>query len=183
MGEKKSDVFDLDALLGAASPAREPVTIYTRNGLRAEIVRLERERKDAAAGPVSASWADPSGTPDVAGIDAKLTQLRADLRSSAVEFVVQALDPDELDRIEREHRIPAGADEDTRARVNRERFVAQIAAQIVEPRRFTVEEVGKLRKAIGEGEFDKVARAALDARSGTSVNAPFSRDTSGLDLT
>ena len=75
------------------------------------------------------------------------------------------------------------ADDDVRMRVNRERFVAQIAAQIVEPRKFTSEEVVNLRRAVGEGEFDKLAKAALDARQGTSVNAPFSRDTFGTDLT
>ena len=186
MATNDTKTFDLDALLGNATPAREPVTLYANNGLRAQIVRLERQRREAldAGNAAGGSWADPTGgAGDVTVIDAKLARLRADLAKSAVEFVVQALDPDELDRIEREHKIPAGADEDTRMRVNRERFVAQIAAQIVEPRRFTVEEVVKLRRAVGEGEFDKLAKAALDARQGTSVNAPFSRDTFGTDLT
>lgn len=186
MPTNDTKTFDLDALLGNATPALEPVTLYANNALRAQIVRLERKRRDAAeAGKQGGgSWADPTGgAGDVTAIDKELGKLRAELAKSAIEFVVQALDPDELDRIEREHKIPAGADDDVRMRVNRERFVAQIAAQIVEPRKFTVEEVVKLRRAVGEGEFDKLAKAALDARQGTSVNAPFSRDTFGTDLT
>ena len=54
-----------------------------------------------------------------------------------------------------------------------------MAVQIVGPQKFTVEQLVKLRKAVGEPEFAKLWDACLVVNGEVSASTPFWRGNSG----
>lgn len=174
--------FDFAAWIGAASRPERVVTLFAANNVQAEISRLEREYDDLLAGEGSGSWGDPGAavdSPAAKRIEKELDQARKRLAASGQEFRVRALDSDDQDAINRAHVIPKDASDEERNRIINDRFMAQLAIQVVEPRTFTVEELTQLRKAIGEPEFLKLFEAAMETMSENSASSPFWRGSFG----
>lgn len=176
--------FDFDAWLGTGSkPARE-VTLYADNALQADIERLERDRAVLVEQHKTTSGAGSWGAPDdavpgVDRVDADLAAARKRLEASGVVFRVQALDADVDDEIRRAHPFPKDADDDTRSDIMQQRLLSQMAVQIIGPRKMTVADLQKMRKAIGEPEFTKLFQACQATISDVSASSPFWRANSG----
>lgn len=172
--------FDLDAILGAAEVPTSSVKIYTRGPLLVELdqlleARREEQRAQREQAP-SPSWGDPDvpvtvSTPD---LDAKIEKARAELNKSAIQFVVRSLDSDDGDQILRRYPDKRNASPDEKRANDQAQILAQIAAQIVEPRTFTTDELARLRKAIGEPEFSRLWKTCLDVNQEVNVDSPFS---------
>ena len=177
--------FDFDAWLGTGTkPARE-VTLYADNAVQADIERLERERvllveqHKTTSGAGSWGAPDAGSVPGVDRVDRDLAAARKRLEASGVVFRVQALDADVDDEIRRAHQFPKDADEDTRADVMQQRLLAQMSVQVVAPRKMTVSDLQKMRRAIGEPEFTKLFQACQATISDVSASSPFWRANSG----
>lgn len=180
-GAQDTNGFDFDAWLAGATRAQRTVTIYAHNALQADLAALEEERQHILdSAQTAGSWADPDGgDPDTTDVDDRIKKVRADLEASGLRFRLQTLDPDIGDEIDRKYRAPKDADDDERATMLVKQLVAQVAAQIIEPRRFTDAEVEKLRRAIGEPEFMKLVNTAAELRSNQAASDPFSPVSSG----
>lgn len=173
--------FDLAAWLGGASRPERVVTLYAANAVQAQIVRLEEERRllvERAKGGDD-RWGAPAQAADTDRIDKDLARLRKQIEDSGVDFTVRALDSDDEDAIIRANPIAKDATQDETNRVAEARLYQQLVTQIVEPRRFSVEELNQLRKAVGEPEFLKLAKAAQDTGSELAASSPFWRGNSG----
>ena len=186
MTEKKTSEFDFDAWLGKASAPEREVVLYATNAVQADIARLEQQRRDILAvadDDSGASWGAPApaetAARDTTKIDAELAKLRKQIEASGITFRVRALDPDDEAEIDRAHPMPKNAENDVVVEVMQTRLLGQIAKQVFQPRTFTVEELRKLRKAIGEPEFTKLAQACVESRSDSAASTPFWRANSG----
>ena len=173
--------FDFDAWLTGATRAQRTVTIYAHNALQADLAELEAEREriiDTAQ--ENTSWGAPDGDdPDTTDVDARIKKVRDELAASGLRFRLQTLDPDISDEIDRKYRAPKDADDDEKTGLLVRQLVAQVAAQIIEPRRFTEDEIEKLRRAVGEPEFMKLVHTAAELRSNQAASDPFSHGNSG----
>lgn len=174
------DEFDFDAWLGTASVPEREVTLYAANALQAQIAKLEDERAQAMepSKDFSGSWGAPAEA-DVSAIDERLKALRAELAASGIVFRVRALDPDDGDAIRRRHPDKKGATDDEMIDVYNARILEKMAHQVIAPRTFTAAELKRLRKAIGDPEFDKLFTACGDVNAPTAASSPFWRASSG----
>ena len=169
--------FDFDAWLGEATPAQRTVTVYGNNALQADIARLEQERErviDAAQEDGGHNSWGGDAEPDTNDIDKQIKALKEELAKSGVTFRLQAIDPDVDDEIERQYKWPKDSTDDEKQTLLVKQLIAKVAAQIIEPRRFTEDEVQKLRRAIGEPEFMKLVNVAAELRSNSAASDPFS---------
>lgn len=178
MTSKTTDIagLDFDAWLGQASKPEREVTLYANNRVQADIDRLLKER-DTAEQNAGESWAGPAV--DVAAIDKQIVELRKQIAKSAMVFRVRALDSDDDDRIRRAHPMPKDPAPEAFNDIMAERSLEQMACQVFEPRTFTVDELRKVRKGIGEIEFLKLYQACTDTSSEVSASSPFWRGNSG----
>lgn len=166
--------------MGQATRPEREVTLFAANAVQADIDRLERERavliEQAEAS--AASWGDPGDREaDTAAIDKELAAARAKLAASGLAFRVRSLDSDDEDAILRRIPMPKDPTNEQFGEVTEARAIAFIAAQVFEPKVFTVDELKALRKGLGEAEFMKLARACEETR--TSASSPFWRGSSG----
>lgn len=171
--------FSLDEWLsGATLPARS-VKVYRDAGLRAEYDELEQRflllgmqvgdedhvTKDATLGET---------TPEVEQYEVavQMKDLIERMESSALVVKVRALSIDEMEKVNR--------DLGSKASVN-DRALAMIAAGEVFPK-LGIEGWKKLRNAIGEAQFGRIADAASDANgfTGSQVMPDFSPAASAL---
>ena len=186
---EKTTGFDLDAWLGNASRPEREVTLYATNALQGDIDRAERDRaaileeaeRDRAG--KAKSWGD-DGSPEndsrVQKLDAELKRLRAQIAKTALVFRLRSIDSDEIDAINRKHPLEKGADEATKSEVGLARLMEQLATQVFSPRVFTADELTRLRKAVGEPEFNKLMVAMNEVGSATAAaSTPFWRGNSG----
>ena len=170
-------VFDFEAWLGKGTRPRRWVTLYGDNGLQAEIAQLQDERDALVVGDpgdVEYSW---GGSPaddaaPSAALDEQIHALQERLAASAFKVLVQSLDSEEQDEIERAYPDPEDGNDAGKERASLNRLMARLAKQIIRPRTFTVDDMVRMRKAIGEPEVGKWLEADSALNSGASVTTP-----------
>ena len=140
--------------------------------------QLDKKLNDAG---IFHYWQIGAMTPeDVKKLDAELKRLHAQIAKTALVFRLRSIDSDEIDAINRKHPLEKGADEATKGEVGLARLMEQLATQVFSPRVFTADELTRLRKAVGEPEFNKLMVAMNEVGSATAAaSTPFWRGNSG----
>ena len=163
-----TDVPDLRSLLAEATPPTSSCTVPLKQGLRAEIERLEAELAEIAAdAPRKRMGAESPLKVKAREIEA----LREQMRASEVTFRFQAPTADQRDKVRREMGGRDNPDElDLRA----------TAAVCVEPAGVTFETLRDLRDKIGVQIYEATIKDASDKVWGREWSVPFSLSASHI---
>ena len=177
--------FDLEQWLGGASRPEREVTLFADNRVQAEIAALFEERQQLIdqhePEPREDSWGGGAADagPDLSDVDKRIKAAQKRLAATGQTFRVRAIDPDVNDAILARHPVKKGASDADRDAAFRAQFYERMADQIIEPRTFTVDELSRLRAAVGEAEFGKLVTASVEVNSDVSASSPFWRGNSG----
>ena len=144
--QKQDEPLDIDAWIDGAEPPEGEIEISSKGKAHVQLERLKQRRLQAQLASRSSGRMVPVDVPD--DIDEQITRLEATVQSGVRTFRLQAVDGERWREIMREH----GKEEGSRVD---EYLVAEC---LVDPR---LDHAGvvRLRKAIREGQFMRLAKA------------------------
>lgn len=159
--------FDFDAWLSDAKRPERTVTVYKRADLLGDLDALERKLEEVRSIPEEDQALGDS--PD--SVEAQYLALLQQFHDSALTIRVQGLTRDEMDTIS-----SAGKEaKETQEQIGRH----MLEKSLVSPR-LNFDQLGKLSKAIGDAQMNKIVNAyQLATLQAPEATAPFSRRSSG----
>jgi len=159
--------FDFDAWLSDAKRPERTVTVYKRADLLGDLDALERKLEEVRSIPEEDQALGES--PD--GVEAQYLALLQQFHDSGLTIRVQGLTQDEMNAIGKAGKDAKETDEQIGRRL--------LEASLVSPR-MTFDQLGKLSKAIGDAQMQKIVGAyQLATLQAPEATAPFSRRSSG----
>ena len=159
--------FDFDAWLSDAKRPERTVTVYKRADLLGDLDALERKLEEVRSIPEEDQALGDS--PD--GIEAQYLALLEQFHDSGLTIRVQGLTQDEMNAIGKVSKDAKETDDQLGRRL--------LEASIISPR-LSYDQLGKLSKAIGDAQMQKIVTAyQLATMQAPEATAPFSRRSSG----